>query len=297
MRSRRTQAGAASPSRRAAWDGWRSCPSSWRGYSGRRGPGREGRRWSLRRRITAWWRRASQATRRRSPRRWCSTSCPAARRSASWPRTRAWSLVIVDAGVAAPLPDHPGLRSVSAGRGTADISRGPAMSPRAGRGVRGRGRSAGDGGGGARRGHHRHGRHGNRQHDGVERDYRGDNRKAAGRDDGAGHGAQRPGDAAQDRRRGARAGGEPARLRGRTGRAGEGGRLRDRRAGRRGARGGARAQGSRARWIHIRRSGSHRAQPFASRAGLHGGGPRVSGDGPSDRPVAPGAGARCWTSR
>ncbi len=37
-------------------------------------------------------------------------------------------LVIVDAGVAAPLPDHPGLRSASAGRGTADISRGPAMS-------------------------------------------------------------------------------------------------------------------------------------------------------------------------
>ena len=37
-------------------------------------------------------------------------------------------LVIVDAGVAAPLPDHLELRSVRAGRGTADISRGPAMS-------------------------------------------------------------------------------------------------------------------------------------------------------------------------
>ena len=36
-------------------------------------------------------------------------------------------LVIVDAGVAAPLPDHPGLQSVSAGRGTSDMSRGPAM--------------------------------------------------------------------------------------------------------------------------------------------------------------------------
>ncbi len=36
-------------------------------------------------------------------------------------------LVIVDAGVATPLPDHPGLRSVSAGRGTADVSLGPAM--------------------------------------------------------------------------------------------------------------------------------------------------------------------------
>ena len=37
-------------------------------------------------------------------------------------------LVIVDAGVAAPLPDHPGLRSASVGRGAADIFRGPAMS-------------------------------------------------------------------------------------------------------------------------------------------------------------------------
>ncbi len=37
-------------------------------------------------------------------------------------------LVFVDAGVATPLPDHPDLRSVRAGRGTADISRGPAMS-------------------------------------------------------------------------------------------------------------------------------------------------------------------------
>ena len=36
-------------------------------------------------------------------------------------------LVIVDAGVAAPLPDHPDLRVVGAGRGTADITQGPAM--------------------------------------------------------------------------------------------------------------------------------------------------------------------------
>ncbi len=43
----------------------------------------------------------------------------------------AWSagvdLVVVDAGVATPLPDHPALRVVGAGRGTADITRRPAM--------------------------------------------------------------------------------------------------------------------------------------------------------------------------
>ena len=37
--------------------------------------------------------------------------------------------IVVDAGIAADaLPDHPDLRSVRAGRGTGDISRGPAMS-------------------------------------------------------------------------------------------------------------------------------------------------------------------------
>ena len=36
-------------------------------------------------------------------------------------------LVIVDAGVATPLPDHPNLKVVCAGRGTADITLGPAM--------------------------------------------------------------------------------------------------------------------------------------------------------------------------
>ncbi len=36
--------------------------------------------------------------------------------------------VIVDAGVAADLPSHPELRSLKIGRGTGDISRGPAMS-------------------------------------------------------------------------------------------------------------------------------------------------------------------------
>ena len=35
--------------------------------------------------------------------------------------------VIVDAGVAADLPEHPDVRSVKIGRGTADISQGPAM--------------------------------------------------------------------------------------------------------------------------------------------------------------------------
>jgi nicotinate-nucleotide--dimethylbenzimidazole phosphoribosyltransferase len=37
--------------------------------------------------------------------------------------------VIVDAGVAADLPEHPDVRSLKIGRGTSDISRGPAMSP------------------------------------------------------------------------------------------------------------------------------------------------------------------------
>ena len=36
-------------------------------------------------------------------------------------------LLIVDAGVATPLPDHPDLRAVGAGRGTTDITQGPAM--------------------------------------------------------------------------------------------------------------------------------------------------------------------------
>ncbi len=37
-------------------------------------------------------------------------------------------LVIVDAGVATPLPEHPDLRVVGVGRGTADMTLGPAMS-------------------------------------------------------------------------------------------------------------------------------------------------------------------------
>ncbi|MDE2767741.1 MAG: nicotinate-nucleotide--dimethylbenzimidazole phosphoribosyltransferase [Chloroflexota bacterium] len=42
-------------------------------------------------------------------------------------RTRGANLVIVDAGVATPLPPHPDLRVVSAGRGTRDMTQGPAM--------------------------------------------------------------------------------------------------------------------------------------------------------------------------
>ena len=42
-------------------------------------------------------------------------------------RTRGANLVIVDAGVAAPLPAHPGLQVVAPGRGTRDITQGPAM--------------------------------------------------------------------------------------------------------------------------------------------------------------------------
>ncbi|MDE2903652.1 MAG: nicotinate-nucleotide--dimethylbenzimidazole phosphoribosyltransferase [Chloroflexota bacterium] len=42
-------------------------------------------------------------------------------------RARGVELVIADAGVASPLPEHPDLRVVAAGRGTADMTRGPAM--------------------------------------------------------------------------------------------------------------------------------------------------------------------------
>ena len=42
-------------------------------------------------------------------------------------RSRGVDLVIVDAGVAAPLPEHPDLRVVAPGRGTSDITQGPAM--------------------------------------------------------------------------------------------------------------------------------------------------------------------------
>ena len=42
-------------------------------------------------------------------------------------RTMGVELTIVDAGVATPLPDHPDLRIVRAGYGTADITQGPAM--------------------------------------------------------------------------------------------------------------------------------------------------------------------------
>ena len=42
-------------------------------------------------------------------------------------RKAAVDLVIVDAGVSTPIPDHPDLRVVGVGRGTADITRGPAM--------------------------------------------------------------------------------------------------------------------------------------------------------------------------
>ncbi len=42
-------------------------------------------------------------------------------------RTRGADLVIVDAGVATPLPTHPDLRVVAPARGTHDITQGPAM--------------------------------------------------------------------------------------------------------------------------------------------------------------------------
>lgn len=42
-------------------------------------------------------------------------------------RARGVELVIVDAGIATPLPAHPDLRVVAPGRGTKDMTRGPAM--------------------------------------------------------------------------------------------------------------------------------------------------------------------------
>lgn len=42
-------------------------------------------------------------------------------------RSRGADLVIVDAGVSAPLPEHPDLRVVAPGRGTGDFTQGPAM--------------------------------------------------------------------------------------------------------------------------------------------------------------------------
>ena len=42
-------------------------------------------------------------------------------------------LLIVDAGVATPLPDHPDLRVVGAGSGTADITQGTCHDKGAGR--------------------------------------------------------------------------------------------------------------------------------------------------------------------
>ena len=42
-------------------------------------------------------------------------------------RSAGVDLVVVDAGVATPLPDHSGLRAVGAGRDTGDITRGSAM--------------------------------------------------------------------------------------------------------------------------------------------------------------------------
>ena len=44
-------------------------------------------------------------------------------------RTRGVELVIVDAGVATPMDPHPNLHVVAAGRGTKDMTRGPAMTP------------------------------------------------------------------------------------------------------------------------------------------------------------------------
>ncbi len=42
-------------------------------------------------------------------------------------RTAGVDIMLVDAGLATPLPDSPDLRVIGAGRGTADIALGPAM--------------------------------------------------------------------------------------------------------------------------------------------------------------------------
>ena len=44
-------------------------------------------------------------------------------------RSAGVDLVIVDAGVASPIPPHPNLRVLKLGRSTGDISKGPAMKP------------------------------------------------------------------------------------------------------------------------------------------------------------------------
>ena len=205
-------------------------------------------------------------------------------------------LIIVDAGVAAPLPDHPGLLSVGVGRGTADMTQGPAMTREQAEACVAAGvRMA------------------------TEAAERGVDIIGTG-DMGIGNTTassaitatftRRPPDVTTGRGTGrndremrhkigvverALAVNRP-RPRGRAGRAREGGWFRDRGAGRRSARRRARAEGRGARRIHLRRCRSHRAQPLPARKRLHGGGSRVGRAWAQDRPVSPGDWSPCWIS-
>ena len=101
-------------------------------------------------------------------------------------------LVIVDAGVATPLPYHADLRVVEAGKGTADITQVPAMTREQAEACVSAGvwyRAGGRGGG---RRYHWHRRHGDRQHHGVERHCRSPDPQTAKGGDRTGNRTNRP---------------------------------------------------------------------------------------------------------
>ena len=161
-------------------------------------------------------------------------------------------LLVVDAGVATPLPEHPDLRVVGVGRGTADMTLGPAMSREQAEacvlaGVR-LAREAAEAGGGRCRDRG----HGHREHDRVERHHGRGDRPLGARDDGPGHGAERRGAGGEGGSRRAGAGGQLSRRRRRPGHSCEGGRLRDRGAGGGGAGRGHRPAGCGNRRVHLR---------------------------------------------
>ena len=101
-------------------------------------------------------------------------------------------LVIVDAGVAAPLPEHADLRVLGVGRGTGDITVGPAMTRLQAEACVAFGVGlALEAAERRRRGRDWHGRHGHREHHGVKRNHRGADGPSSAGDHGAGHGTHR----------------------------------------------------------------------------------------------------------
>ena len=106
-------------------------------------------------------------------------------------RTRGIELLIADAGIARPLPAHRDLRVVAPGRGTCDMTKGPAMTRvqaesciRAGVDLAVSRRRA-------RRPHHRHQRHGHWEYDLSQRNHGRPNREVASTDHRARHGSKR----------------------------------------------------------------------------------------------------------